>query len=72
MKIKRKEYNKKLDDAYWNGVQAGMKYAVENPKSAEKYADDIQYMRTVCEKAYKALKKLAKHIAKSFEENNGE
>ena len=37
MKIKKKEYNKKIEESYWNGVEIGMKSALENPEVAKMY-----------------------------------
>ncbi len=40
MKIKKKEYNKKIEETYWNGVEVGMKSALENPDLAKKYLEN--------------------------------
>ena len=68
MKISKKEYNKKLDDAYWNGVQAGMKQALENPDMVR----IIIGIRDISNKAHTALSKLAESISKASEETDSE
>ena len=72
MKIKKKEYNKQLSDAYWNGVRFGMNFALDNPETATKYRDRTEAMRAISEKAGEALSKLADGINKAFQQMRGE
>ncbi len=68
MKIKKKEYQKQLDDRYWEGVNAGMKIALQNPETAEKYIDHIEVLRAMIEKATKAFQVLSDAIHSYFKE----
>ena len=36
MKIKKKRYKKELRDAYWRGVDDGIKYALNDPERAKR------------------------------------
>ena len=66
MKIKKKEYHKQLDDHYWNGVNAGMKFALNNPEEAKKYVDKSEALRKIAETAMEALKPLTNAINNLF------
>lgn len=68
MKIKKKEYQKQLDDRYWEGVNAGMKLALQNPETAEKYVDRIEALRAITEKATKAFQVFSDAIHNYFKE----
>ena len=59
MKIKKKEYEKKLDDMYWKGVEAGINLAVNNPTMAERYKDNIPLLRKQTQMAEKVMMQLA-------------
>ena len=66
MKIKKKEYYKQLDDHYWDGVNAGMKFALNNPEEARKYVDKSEALRKIAETAMEALKPLTNAINNLF------
>lgn len=66
MKIKKKEYRKQLNDSYWDGVNAGMKFALNNPEEAKKYVDKTETLRKITETAIEALKPLANAISNFF------
>ena len=66
MKIKKKEYQKQLDDAYWKGVNAGMKFALNNPEEARKYVDKSEALRRIAQTAMEALKPLTNAINNLF------
>lgn len=36
MEIKKKRYKKELRDAYWRGVDDGIKYALNDPERAKR------------------------------------
>lgn len=40
MKIKKKEFSKRLNDNYWRGVRTGMNFALNNPKEAKECLED--------------------------------
>lgn len=50
MKIKKKEYNKKIEESYWNGVEVGMKSALENPDFAKKYLENPKAIQAITKK----------------------
>lgn len=62
MKIKKKEYNKALQDMYWRGVKAGISFALDSPKTAKKYADNIDGLRFVSERAKTIVDSIVKSI----------
>ena len=66
MKIKKTEYEKKLDDKYWEGVEAGIKFALQNPNVALKYADNIPALRTVVKNISNVVKNAADAISRLF------
>lgn len=66
MKIKKKEYQKQLDDRYWDGVNAGMKFALNNPDDAKRYIDRTEALRAITGTAAKAFEKLEKAISNLF------
>lgn len=66
MKIKKKEYQKQLNDSYWDGVNAGMKFALNNPEEARKYVDKSEALRKIAENAMEALKPISKAIHNLF------
>ena len=55
MKIKKSEYRKVLDDKYWEGVEAGMKVAINDPELAKKYVDNISSLRFQVDRIAKPL-----------------
>jgi len=59
MKIKKKEYENKLDDMYWKGIEAGINLAVNNPSMAERYKDNIPLLRKQAQMAEKVMMQLA-------------
>lgn len=66
MKIKKKEYREKINDSYWDGVNAGMKFALNNPEEAKKFVDKSEALRKISEAAMEALKPLSKAINNFF------
>lgn len=66
MKIKKKEYQKQLNDRYWKSVNAGMKFALNNPDDAKRYIDRTEALRKVTENAAKAFDGLGKVISNLF------
>jgi hypothetical protein len=66
MKIKKKEYYKNLNDSYWDGVNTGMKFALNNPEEARKYVDRSEALRKIVETATEAIKPLANAINNLF------
>ena len=64
MKIKKKEFNKQLKDKYWQGVELGVKFALDNPDKAEKYRDNIPQMRYEVECAEAVMEKVANAVSK--------
>ena len=66
MKIKKKQYEKELSDRYWQGVQMGMRFALENPKDAEKYVDNIPLLRNMAEKSAEVMSRLWKKMSALF------
>lgn len=59
MKIKKKEYENKLNDMYWKGVEVGINFAVNNPSMAERYKDNIPLLRKQVQMAGKVVVRLA-------------
>lgn len=66
MKIKKKEYQKQLDDRYWEGVNAGIKFALKSPEEAEIYVDRTEALRKISENAAKAFEGLGKALSNIF------
>lgn len=66
MKIKKKEYYKQLDDRYWDGVNTGMKFALNNPDDARRYIDRIEALKKISENAAKAFEGIGKAISNLF------
>ena len=66
MKIKKKEYQKQLDDRFWKGVNAGMKFALNNPEEAKKYIDRTEALKIIVERTSKAFEALTNAINKLF------
>lgn len=64
MKIKKKEYYKQLDDRYWKGVNAGIKFAIDNPETAKNYINRTEALRIITKKASDAFGNLAKNLYK--------
>ena len=58
MKIKKKEYNKKIEESYWNGVEVGMNSALENPDLAKKYLENPKLIQDEIKKIKNALVKV--------------
>lgn len=66
MKIKRKEYEKQLDDKFWDGVKFGLNFALDNPTAAERYRNNIPLMRAMTNKASEVMQNLAKGLSELF------
>ena len=66
MKIKKKEYQKQLDNRFWEGVNAGMKFALQNPVKAEQYVDHIEVLRLQVERVKEAFQVLSDAIHNYF------
>lgn len=66
MKIKKKELKKQLQDRYWQGIEAGMKFALDSPDTAEKYRDNISKMRYEVERASEVMEKVTNAITNLF------
>ena len=66
MKIKKKEYQKQLNDRYWEGVNVGMKFALNNPNDAKRYVDRTEALRKISENAAKAFEGLGKALSNIF------
>lgn len=58
MKIKKEEYNKKIEEAYWNGVEVGMNSALENPDFAKKYLENPKAIQDKIKKLKNVLVKV--------------
>lgn len=67
MKIKKKDYRKALRDEYWRGVDAGIKYALDNPDRAKIFNGVL--LRQQIDSMNGALAKLGAQLATVF--NNG-
>lgn len=65
MKIKKKRYEKELQDAYWRGVDAGIKYALNDPERAKRF--NGAQLRAQIETINGAIAKLGARLAKAFE-----
>ena len=70
MKIKKEEYRNQLNDRFWEGVNAGMKFALNNPDDAKRYIDRTEALRAIVEKATKAFEGLGKVISNLFNNNS--
>lgn len=66
MKIKKKEYRSQLNDRFWEGVNAGMKFALNNPDDARRYIDRTEVLRKITENAAKAFEGIGKAINTFF------
>ena len=66
MKIKKKEYYKQLNNRYWDGVNSGMKFALNNPDDARRYVDRTEALRAITEKSAKAFEGIGKAISNFF------
>ena len=66
MKIKKKEYKKRLKDEYWRGIELGMRFALDNPDTAEKYRGNIPQMRYEVERASEVMEKVTNAITNLF------
>lgn len=53
-------------DRFWDGVNAGIKYALRSPDEAEKYKDDIQALRNQTEAAEKMILRINDIIKNAF------
>lgn len=60
MKIKKKRYKKELNDAYWRGVDAGIRFAKERPDMAENF--NVEQLRETADKIQKAFGNLGESI----------
>lgn len=66
MKIKKKQYEKELADRYWDGIQAGMRFALRSPEYAEKYADNIGDLRKIVENAMPSIQRMCDEVIRIF------
>lgn len=66
MKIKKKEYQKQINDKFWEGVNAGMNFALNNPDDARRYVNRIEALRKISENAAKAFEGLGKALSNIF------
>ena len=66
MKIKKSEYEKKLDDKYWEGIEAGIKFALQNPNIALKYVDNIPALRIAVKHMSNVVKNASDAISRLF------
>lgn len=64
MKIKKKRYKKELDDAYWRGVDAGIRFAQERPDMAENF--NIEQTRATTSKLQKVFASIGESLTKAF------
>ena len=72
MKIKKKEFSKRLNDNYWRGVRTGMNVALNNPKEAreclvdkekfEKLKDGVEGLYCAMYNAMDSLKESLKDL----------
>jgi hypothetical protein len=65
MKIKKKNYERELQDSYWRGVEAGIKFAKERPDLADNF--NVAQTRAIIDKAQKAFTKMGEGLIKVFE-----
>ena len=65
MKIKKKRYKNELKDAYWRGVDAGIRFAKERPDMAESF--NVEQIRATADKIQKAFGNLGESIRKACE-----
>lgn len=66
MKIKKKEYQKQLDNKFWEGVNAGIKFTLNNPDDAKRYVNRTEALRKISENATKAFEGIGKAISNYF------
>ena len=66
MKIKKKDYYKEIDNAYWNGVKAGINFTLQNPKEAEQCKDNVEILRLRVASAIEVVDKISKALGKLF------
>lgn len=66
MKIKKKEYQKQLNNKFWEGVNTGIKFTLNNPDDAKRYVNRIEGLRKITESAAKAFEGLGKAISNLF------
>lgn len=66
MKIKKKDYYKEIDNAYWNGVKAGINFTLQNPKEAEQCKDNVEPLRLKVASAIKVVDNISKALGKLF------
>ena len=64
MKIKKKKYEKDLEDAFWRGVDAGIRFAKARPDMAESFS--VEQIREMADKIQKAFGNLGEGIRKAF------
>lgn len=62
MKIKRKEYEKELADRYWDGMKAGINFALDHPEDAARIRNNTQALRKVVETSKEVLQKFAENL----------
>lgn len=64
MKIKKKEYKKELQDSYWRGVEAGIKFAKERPDLADNF--NVTQTRAIIDKVQKVFTEMGEGLIKAF------
>jgi len=66
MKIKKKNYERELQDSYWRGVEAGIKFAKERPDLADNF--NVTQMRAIIDKAQKVFTEIGEGLIKAFKD----
>lgn len=65
MKIKKKDYEKEISDAYWRGFDAGVKIAKEKPELVDRYS--VEQIRAFTNRFQKLFEDLGKSIMRAFD-----
>ena len=66
MKIKKKDFDKTIDDTYWDGVQAGIRFALYNPTEAEKYKDDVSALKLLVKNMMPKIREVVNALSSYF------
>ena len=64
MKIKKSKHEKDIDDAYWRGVHAGIRYTIKNYENALKYEDSVEELRLYVKRVTPVIKNFAELLSK--------
>lgn len=64
MKIKKKRYKKELNDAYWRGVDEGIRFAKERPDMAESF--NVEQIRATTSKLQEVFASIGESLTKAF------